>query len=594
MSFIMFHHIIIKMRTKSLLIIYIFFCSFLTSCSNTDKTKFCIYTPKIIDPSGKMPNLLKEIFTNFEYPPGIVPVLFYTPQIEPLLEIGKFADECYKKTVKLLPEKKDFKKRGMLIVISEKPQLIQIRLGNQYDIYCNMTGVSSGEEYYNLQKRIKDEGFPPILSLLLQQTSIRINEFNSISQYNNMLLEQALTFIGNNLEYAKTSSINLFGKPILKPIITILYAIFKVTENWILSLLAIFFLLFGIRLSLFKILTYICHEDSKCLSFLQKTLNVILGCIISLSITITAIILSSRRMEDLIALDSIGIPYITQFVEEIPQYTSQPSNLIKLIFYILFLFTLILKQNDKYYNSLLSSKRQQELYQNEDKTELFLLEIESQVNSEALKEEKEPYTQAVLNKFNKNAHFILLPLSITIEILPPIILYIGCIYSFFQLIYLWKTKLYPFITKNAQNKKEKMIIYSNIRNKTIISIFILLFVLFLLKCTFSLPEKSTINNSIANIEIINESHLLGAYHLKIENKGTYIYGSALIDKKDDFYSLSIFYGDNFNTFNLYYDKQNMRFLSNEYIGNGNIHHEYETNNIYITFYLDNEIWELRK
>ena len=144
----------------------------------------------------------------------------------------------------------------MLIVISEKPQLIQIRLGNQYDIYCNMTGVSSGEEYYNLQKRIKDEGFPPILSLLLQQTSIRINEFNSISQYNNTLLEQALTFIGNNLEYAKTSSINLFGKPILKPIITILYAIFKVTENWILSLLAIFFLLFGIRLSLFKILTY--------------------------------------------------------------------------------------------------------------------------------------------------------------------------------------------------------------------------------------------------------------------------------------------------------------------------------------------------
>ena len=95
MSFIMFHHIIIKMRTKSLLIIYIFFCSFLTSCSNTDKTKFCIYTPKIIDPSGKMPNLLKEIFTNFEYPPGIVPVLFYTPQSQLLRHFYEHIEYCY-------------------------------------------------------------------------------------------------------------------------------------------------------------------------------------------------------------------------------------------------------------------------------------------------------------------------------------------------------------------------------------------------------------------------------------------------------------------------------------------------------------------
>ena len=66
--------------------------------------------------------------------------------------MGAYADECFNDLVDSISESRDFKHRGMLVLVSKNPKLIQIRLGNRYRVYCNMTGATSGLDYLEFAK----------------------------------------------------------------------------------------------------------------------------------------------------------------------------------------------------------------------------------------------------------------------------------------------------------------------------------------------------------------------------------------------------------------------------------------------------------
>lgn len=106
--------------------------------------------------------------------------------------MGAYADECFNDLVDSISESRDFKHRGMLVLVSKNPKLIQIRLGNRYRVYCNMTGATSGLDYLDLQKQIQERGVEETLPLFLQNTSVRIQELNELPSYKN--IESTLQF----------------------------------------------------------------------------------------------------------------------------------------------------------------------------------------------------------------------------------------------------------------------------------------------------------------------------------------------------------------------------------------------------------------
>lgn len=118
--------------------------------------------------------------------------MYYTPEITPLIEVGSYADEKFDELTAQLPEKNDFEERGMLIIISDSPQLIQIRMGDRYRVYCNMSGATMGPDYLELQKQLSTKTIADVLPSFLQQTCVRVTELNSLSTYKNSVLRMFL------------------------------------------------------------------------------------------------------------------------------------------------------------------------------------------------------------------------------------------------------------------------------------------------------------------------------------------------------------------------------------------------------------------
>lgn len=60
---------------KTSLFLSFFIALFLFSAC-TDDTEQCLYSPKVFDTGNLLSNRVKEEFLNFDYPAGIVPILF--------------------------------------------------------------------------------------------------------------------------------------------------------------------------------------------------------------------------------------------------------------------------------------------------------------------------------------------------------------------------------------------------------------------------------------------------------------------------------------------------------------------------------------
>lgn len=78
---------------KKYICYYHFFLHFLLSACSDD-TEQCLYSPKVFDTGNLLSNKVKEEFLNFDYPAGIVPVLFAADSMR-LNELKLFLPQVY-------------------------------------------------------------------------------------------------------------------------------------------------------------------------------------------------------------------------------------------------------------------------------------------------------------------------------------------------------------------------------------------------------------------------------------------------------------------------------------------------------------------
>ena len=96
---------------KTSLFLSFFIALFLFSAC-TDDTEQCLYSPKVFDTGDLLSNRVKEEFLNFDYPAGIVPILFAVDSIEPIQK-GAYAHECLNELLHSISQSRDFKHRRM-------------------------------------------------------------------------------------------------------------------------------------------------------------------------------------------------------------------------------------------------------------------------------------------------------------------------------------------------------------------------------------------------------------------------------------------------------------------------------------------------
>lgn len=361
----------------------------LVSCNEGLANEDMEYDVEIIDNahilSPKTCNYLRDL----RVPNGLIPMIVTVDHIDSL-KVAVYAEELMDSIADNYVDGYSFRKRGILLVVSKDPKLIQVRVGNMFSLYTRMRGITAGNNYLKMQQLIAENGIDIMTVTFLQNTIDGIEGFHSLPW-----LAKRLYFVSQMwdwlewLEDLSTPSDSFFSKYYFQPVLFLINFLYSIFKNWVVTFSIIFICYFTLKKHLSIKISYIFtllykklkslweHESleekiegEKAIQNILNLLYAILKGIITFP-TITAIIfLSSCRLEDIITLESAHIPYVSIAGSRFFNGSIQPPIWLLFIMFFLYYFKTILC--DK--NILLAAfyKKGQELnqYSNDDKASI--------------------------------------------------------------------------------------------------------------------------------------------------------------------------------------------------------------------------------
>lgn len=540
-----------------------------------------------------MSNKVKEEFLNFDYPAGIVPVLFAADSIEPI-KMGAYADECFDALMDSISESKDFKRRGMLVLVSRNPELIQIRLGSRYRVYCNMTGATSGVDYLNLQKQIREKGIEETLPLFLQNTSVRIQELNALPSYKKYRINSAVSAISTCLEYIGTPSENFYGKCVLTPILKTTSLGYYVFKSWLLTFMFVCLIMLLCRWALFLVVKRLLQKHVIGLIWSQKIINWGLGLLFSISAAASAIILSSGRMEDAIALQAIGVPFIENFQIAAADYVLKTSFVAAFFFVLMY----ALKRNivsDIFLYSLLEPEKQQAIYHNLSDAQKTTLVIGHEADLSKVEESSEPYSELFTSRVSQRETMTIVSLAMAaLFLIPRPLIIMGIALTIYPLAGQC-VKIYHVVSNNTLPEQIKRDRRTSLITNLLI-IFIIAFITVLMGLFFNpMPDKKEIDLNEARTELVTSDRLEGNYTVSKSIAGQVQVSSGIIKKiKNGAFQLLITGKSSPKVYKLGFDADEMIFVSEE-LGNGIIHYDKDLDKIKVVFTInEHTTWTISK
>ena len=578
---------------KKIYLLLSFLSAFFLLSACSDDTEQCLYSPKVFDTGNLLSNKVKEEFLNFDYPAGIVPVLFAADSIEPI-KMGAYADECFDALVDSISESKDFKRRGMLVLVSRNPELIQIRLGSRYRVYCNMTGATSGVDYLNLQKQIREKGIEETLPLFLQNTSVRIQELNALPSYKKYRINSAVSAISTCLEYIGTPSENFYGKCVLTPILKTTSLGYYVFKSWLLTFMFVCLIMLLCRWALFLVVKRLLQKHVIGLIWSQKIINWGLGLLFSISAAASAIILSSGRMEDAIALQAIGVPFIENFQIAAADYVLKTSFVAAFFFVLMY----ALKRNivsDIFLYSLLEPEKQQAIYHNLSDAQKTTLVIGHEADLSKVEESSEPYSELFTSRVSQRETMTIVSLAMAaLFLIPRPLIIMGIALTIYPLAGQC-VKIYHVVSNNTLPEQIKRDRRTSLITNLLI-IFIIAFITVLMGLFFNpMPDKKGIDLNEARTELVTSDRLEGNYTVSKSIAGQVQVSSGIIKKiKNGAFQLLITGKSSPKVYKLGFDSDEMIFVSEE-LGNGIIHYDKDLDKIKVVFTInEHTTWTISK
>lgn len=578
---------------KKIYLLLSFLSAFFLLSACSDDTEQCLYSPKVFDTGNLLSNKVKEEFLNFDYPAGIVPVLFAADSIEPI-KMGAYADECFDALVDSISESKDFKRRGMLVLVSRNPELIQIRLGSRYRVYCNMTGATSGVDYLNLQKQIREKGIEETLPLFLQNTSVRIQELNALPSYKKYRINSAVSAISTCLEYIGTPSENFYGKCVLTPILKTTSLGYYVFKSWLLTFMFVCLIMLLCRWALFLVVKRLLQKHVIGLIWSQKIINWGLGLLFSISAAASAIILSSGRMEDAIALQAIGVPFIENFQIAAADYVLKTSFVAAFFFVLMY----ALKRNivsDIFLYSLLEPEKQQAIYHNLSDAQKTTLVIGHEADLSKVEESSEPYSELFTSRVSQRETMTIVSLAMAaLFLIPRPLIIMGIALTIYPLAGQC-AKIYHVVSNNTLPEQIKRDRRTSLITNLLI-IFIIAFITVLMGLFFNpMPHKKEIDLNEARTELVTSDRLEGNYTVSKSIAGQVQVSSGIIKKiKNGAFQLLITGKSSPKVYKLGFDADEMIFVSEE-LGNGIIHYDKDLDKIKVVFTInEHTTWTISK
>lgn len=339
---------------SELIILLAFICASCTNTGNADETMNTQFAVTLNDSTHLLSSKTYSYLKNVTPPLGVVPVIVTTDSIEDG-EIGNYADDCFDAYCDKPYSGATFKQRGVLLVVSEKPMLIQVRVGKTYEIYCRMRGSAAGAGYLNMQRSIQERGLDEMCTIALQHTLEDIESCRHLSWYNKIFFKTILAHVEVFMDDLGTPSSNFFSQFYFKPFLFVISLIRGIVGSWVFA-----FFIIALVYTLCKnwaenkILNWLLSRYQRLddgantlrvMSVIHKGKDLImflLKLFVAVPTFASIAVLSTSRTEDLLALNYAHIPYVDAMESTLHWSNDMPALwmilLLMTVYYLKFLF----------------------------------------------------------------------------------------------------------------------------------------------------------------------------------------------------------------------------------------------------------------
>ena len=379
------------MKHFGLISISTFIIMILVSCGAKDNSNALIdtqFAPEVVDSTHILSPKTYSYLHNIKPPLGIKPVVVAVDRIEDS-EMGTFADDVFDQFCRKEYSGNSFNQRGVLIVASKSPELVQVRVGKTYAVYCRMRGSAAGEDYLTMQKETPNRGIDEMCPVALRNVLRDIEDCRHLPWYKELALKTSFVHIEMFMDDVATPSESFFSQFYFRPFLYIVGSVRQIFGTWVLS-----FLFIAIVYTLIKswgenkLKTYILKkveknsssdeeymENIKLYGAVMQILVFLLKFIITVPTLAAISVLSTSRLEDIIALHEANIPSV-DLMGNVTHWTNNTPGLwvvltLMVIYYLKFLFW------EKGWNvwGNLSDEVQQHIYQHNNRMRMITDEI---------------------------------------------------------------------------------------------------------------------------------------------------------------------------------------------------------------------------
>ena len=323
------------MKNLKLIGIIFFIIAAMSSCSVKDNPNELLNTQfkaEVMDSSHVLSPKTYSYLYNIKPPLGIKPVVVAVENIEDE-EMGRFADDLFDQFCEEKYSGHTFSKRGILIVASKNPELVQVRVGSTYAIYCRMRGSAAGADYLEMQKATAQRGIDEMCPVALKNVIGDIESARELPWFKKLALKLSFVNVDMLMEDLGTPSESFFSQFYFQPFLYVVGFLKSILGSWVLSfiLISLVYLLTTrwLKRKMDAFCVRLIGEDTSSRA-IANSLSSLIVFLVKLIITIptfTAIaVLSTSRTEDIIALRHANIPSV-DMLENVSIWTNTSTSL---------------------------------------------------------------------------------------------------------------------------------------------------------------------------------------------------------------------------------------------------------------------------
>jgi hypothetical protein len=297
---------------KQPLIAYtLLFIIFLTGCGSNLQDKQ--FTPIILDEANILNREILKWLKNYNYPKGF-PFIIRTVNTLPRLEVGSKADEYFETDASRCPDPDACKKRGIYILLSREPALIQVRAGSEIALQLRWKGITAGPAYLQKQSVVSFGNFDGGLRGMVEWLSLSIPEGVKVPWYKKWFFYFLIQDIWFEFDQLSLPSESFYSSYILRPFVQARVIESRLTKTWWLTYVIAAFVIHILTATVGAFVNFIFRKWS---TRMANSINLILRIVFSIVFAVPSaasmVLLSGSRLEDRIALQAWGIPGIENF-----------------------------------------------------------------------------------------------------------------------------------------------------------------------------------------------------------------------------------------------------------------------------------------